>query len=817
MRKILFYILSSLLVVFTACEYNEEHFPELDELVTPVDIRLLEDSLEAEDYAAIADLSANKALAKADGVEDELANLESSQSFSEALPAKTYMLAYLAELWPTLDNTSTVKVTYNFQQEYPAYLTELSGVEVYELTAEDYEDIWNDQPFYYLTPDKSLARNANDVLSAAYPEAEEDAIKVIAYNYSDEEPADYVDPVVTSINEDFSSVVTYEPVDLSGWINYAEVGEEYWEGRSYSGNTYPQFSAYGTGGEAIAWLISPEINLAEAASPVFSFDVNLGYFNAYLMQVLISEDYDEGDPTVANWTDVTHQFAIYSAASGYTNLYVAGVMDMSDYQENTFRVAFRYAGDANDDKTTTYQVDNLQIGDETTVVSEDAFSEDFAGGLDNWSNIVVQGTKEWSVSSYSNEFRAVYSAYGTTGEQEGWLVSPGITVPATGASQLLVDMAVGYHNANCLSVLVSEDFAGDVTTATWTDVTGEFSFPVSTGGYSDVVSAGAATLNAYKGKEIFVAFKYLGNAEEDRTTTYQIYDVNVKAYSRSVPDAAPGLKSASAVEADKYALYTYNGSAWEPYGSAVILNGSDYSAMGISNFSSSNKTEDYLPNYLEVHFPYALEGDVQTVAFFYGNRTNLSAEDYEFSNGVWTKVDMKEAVTDQFVKTNGSWLWNPSVVINLGPVRNDPFIMSYYQAASDWVWENIDVPAGAAEKGDGYVSGYGNNEYYAGTSAYYNNVDMRPQSARNQNPAAYGDLSDEEITALMMERLAEVMGAVLSQLHPEATPIEGVDITYTVNVGIYTGETISDVTHTIVYKVVGVGEFELVSGPDPIE
>src|SRR5690606_20368650 len=122
-------------------------------------------------------------------------------------------------------------------------------------------------------------------------------------------------------------------------------------------------------------------------------------------------------------------------------------------------------------------------------------------------------------------------------------VSPGITVPLTGASQLQVDMAVGYYNADCLSVLVSEDYAGDVTTATWTNVTEAFSFPATTGGYSPIVSVGALTLNAYKNKEIFVAFKYEGNVAESRTTTYQIYDVNVKTLTRSVPDPVASLKS----------------------------------------------------------------------------------------------------------------------------------------------------------------------------------------------------------------------------------------------------------------------------------
>jgi hypothetical protein len=381
---------------------------------------------------------------------------------------------------------------------------------------------------------------------------------------------------------------------------------------------------------------------------------------------------------------------------------------------------------------------------------------------------------------------------------------------------LLIDLVERYYNSDCLSVLVSEDYINDVTTATWVDISDEFKRPVYTGSTSPTSAYGAASLNSFKGKDVYIAFKYVGNSADSRTTTYQIYDVSINTYTRPVPETVSSLKSTSAIDANNYAIYTLNDGAWAPYEEAEILNGSDYSEMGFSFFSSTNKPEDYLPNYLKKTLPYALEGAVQAVVYLYGDGSTIAADEYVLESGVWTKNLMAEVVTDQFVKTNGTWLWNPSVVINLSPIRNDPFIMRYYQAAADWVWENIDKPAGATAKGDGYVSKYGNNEYYAGTSAYYNNVDMRPAKALEQNPVAYADLSDEEITALMMERLAEVMGEVLSQLHADAAPIEGVDITYTVNVGVYVDKTITDVTHTIVYKVVGNGEFELVSGPEPI-
>ena len=91
------------------------------------------------------------------------------------------------------------------------------------------------------------------------------------------------------------------------------------------------------------------------------------------------------------------------------------------------------------------------------------------------------------------------------------------------------------------------------------------------------------------------------------------------------------------------------------------------------------------------------------------------------------------------------------------------------------------------------------------------------QAARNQYPDAYADMTDDEVEALLEERFIAVMAEVLSILHPDALPLQDVDITYTINVAIYTGNTVTDVTHSFVYKLVGPAEFEWQSGPDPIQ
>ena len=53
----------------------------------------------------------------------------------------------------------------------------------------------------------------------------------------------------------------------------------------------------------------------------------------------------------------------------------------------------------------------------------------------------------------------------------------------------------------------------------------------------------------------------------------------------------------------------------------------------------------------------------------------------------------------------------------------------YYQTCVDWVKAQIDDKTGAT-----YVTSYGNNEYYSGTSAYQGNVDLRAASTARSMP-----------------------------------------------------------------------------------
>ena len=106
-----------------------------------------------------------------------------------------------------------------------------------------------------------------------------------------------------------------------------------------------------------------------------------------------------------------------------------------------------------------------------------------------------------------------------------------------------------------------------------------------------------------------------------------------------------------------------------------------------------------------------------------------------------------------------------------------------------------------------YVTSYGNNDYYYGGSAYQNNFDFRVSAWKQQG--TYDDLSDEEIEALMWERLPESFPHALEVLYADAAPAEnGVPVIYTINFFIFDGS--ATLPWTIQYQVVSKGQFEYV-------
>ena len=281
--------------------------------------------------------------------------------------------------------------------------------------------------------------------------------------------------------------------------------------------------------------------------------------------------------------------------------------------------------------------------------------------------------------------------------------------------------------------------------------------------------------------------------------------------AESTASAAATVSSRAATETmpsqAEYAVYTFNGTRWNAATDVVMPSHADYQAMGQRYDNLSDEAPaTLLPKFLRAKYPYASEGDVRYVAYFYyaSSATTVRCDEYTFNGTDWTPAATVTTQTAQFVRTGGKWIYEPNVTINLPAGKGQEMSTLYYQTCVDWVKAQIDDKTGAT-----YVTSYGNNEYYSGTSAYQGNVDLRAASARAQYAAGYADMTDEQIVATMKQRFeSEVMPAALSILHPDAEPIAGVDVIYTINFSAYNGS--ATTPYVITYKVTGRDQFEFI-------
>ena len=440
---------------------------------------------------------------------------------------------------------------------------------------------------------------------------------------------------------------------------------------------------------------------------------------------------------------------------------------------------------------------------------QSALSEDFEAGtvgnvasIAGWANVTTVGTYSWSEKTFSSNKYIQATAYNhAAGPLEMYMVSPSFTV--TAGQVFSFDACLGNYKpaGGTLTVLISSNLAGttasEIAAATWDDVTSNFTIPVPTGTYGTLGKVGELLLSKYVGKKVNIAFRYNGDNSTGATTTVQVDNVSVAL--------AGGSYTTNGT------LYTFNGTKWVTYsGNGYFLTKADFATMGskYDNFSSSMPADNYIPQFLKLKYPYAQEGNTMAVVYKYytGSATGLRTDEYIYTAGSWVKNDNVEQFTDQFVYTNGKWVYNPSVVIELKPGKGQPAVAAYYQAIADYVGKTY---------GAGYYqTNFTNAECYYGSSAYYNEFDFRPSFIRTgsiEGVTAYASLDDEALVKLMVKRLPEALMHALEALYPAAQPVSGIDVTYTIKFGVYTGTTISAPNYIMVYKVTGTGKFEYVA------
>lgn len=347
-------MLSLLAIVFAGCDPMEDTYDELDALdKVTFDATQLEMTLTADDYSAISDLALKAAQNEADTILAE--QIASLVSFSDERPASAYMPAYLNSLYQTLDQTSSVKVNYNYDTRDLDYLTAYTGAPYFKLGEDEYamvnELIASAQ---YFSPSYPANESLPSILAAKYPDAVDGDVSLVRYDYRnvDPDPNEYSEKTLFSGN--------FEE-DLSQFSTISVTGDDQnWYASSYKGQAYAKMSAFKDGAaiENEDWLITPEIDLSEVTEPVLNINQALNFAgDTQETFVYISDKYDAAnDLDVADWTELT----IDNVPAGNNWDFVeSGDIDLSSYEGKKIHIAFVYKCSA--ENAPTWEIAQVDI------------------------------------------------------------------------------------------------------------------------------------------------------------------------------------------------------------------------------------------------------------------------------------------------------------------------------------------------------------------------------------------------------------------------------------------------------------------------
>ncbi|RJE74491.1 hypothetical protein [Reichenbachiella sp. MSK19-1] len=506
--------------------------------------------------------------------------------------------------------------------------------------------------------------------------------------------------------------------------------------------------------------------------------VNYSFFAGDLPDYSVYLDAD-------NYRVSSDDYKAYSSEAGVNGFFDNSV-DTDAYMLEfvTSKVQDPSSGDV---VSATYNYVDVLYSDLTgEVVFEEAFEEE-VDGLGAFTAVSVTGDQGWAWDAYGGATWAKMSGYaGGSNANEDWLVSEAIDMSdAEGDVSLKLTHILNYLSDETwgeeLDIKFSTDYSGDVATATWTSL--EFDQYPEGNSWTEVDAV--ADIPDVQGEdELYIAFYYTSTASA--STTWEVVSIEVEV------GAAPEIKAING-------FYSYNGSAWSSMEDEVHYFGSyDYAAMGApgqyNNFSASEPSYNYVPQYLSQNIAYAQEGDQYDVVFYYYDGTGKTlAETYTYTDGVWTGTFYTEMV-EQYVHNGTSFVFDPSVAFTMSTAD--------YQIIVDEVKKT---------KPD-LLDSYGTAEFYYGAGAYYENFDLgyTSRASGDYMQDEFVGLSASETSALMIQRMGEGIEVLLEVKYSDAQPVAGVDVLYSVKCDSYDG---TDATWLTVFQLTAVGEFELVEGP----
>ena len=583
MKKTILF-LSALCLSLASCE-NYFVEKQLDHTTVITDVRAFEYTLEAGDYATIAKNEANIELALAQNDDsltyNALQQVAKDKAFSEIASADMFVPTFIAGKFPQLSEGSSCYITYTLNEGKPAYLADFQNAVSYTMNADDYKSVWDARGAEFLSPASMALLPA--FMEARFATLEEGRVVVLTYNYSDEEPTTLIPdlPYVCTVAQLLRSREIGVEHQVSGLVGTVksniygrfylvdgpdsiyvygltdEDGQKVWKNKNIQpGDSITLKGKYTETDDAEPRIVdgvyishstpssAPRRIVARRSSVPRSVTVVMQHtaegWAPYVNEAVTTtvglpvDVYDEvGSSTIS---DPERTLDIYlRSAFPYAN---ADDQIIVAYRGKSGTTADVFVYDGQTFKMNTGFVEEIMsflLKKSWEADISTYYSEPFLGhGQGDFviQNIALDGLNY--VWLYSSLYGMKASAYAsnTNHATEAWLISPAIRLKKAVNPALIFDQTQRYAAdfATECTVWVSTDYAGDVTTCTWTQLPWllkEDGTPnVPDGASWTFISSGEMPLTDYIDQTIRIAFKYTSSASASATWEIQNFLVH---------------------------------------------------------------------------------------------------------------------------------------------------------------------------------------------------------------------------------------------------------------------------------------------------
>lgn len=354
------YLLLATVILFTACNPNEEIYDELDEVDTGLQ-KEIEVTLTSSDYQNIADLAYEDATTPEDS--SKAAFIEANQYFNDDIPAADYVTYYLDDTYGAYGLNSSAEVTFDYNGQLPEEYEQYTMADEYELGNADYNLAgFEVGATKYFFPDMPAEQLLPDVLAEAISNAQEDDILLVSYEQSDVNPS--IDTTNTQdipiYEEDF-----FPEDDGFGSFTALNVsGDQEWYWQEYGDGCATMSGFDGSAQNNENLLVSEAISLEDVEEAKLNFNQAVNYMDdAYWdqLKVLVTDDYNPDSPIDSPWDELT----VPNLPPGDNwSFYSSGDIDLTSYAGSTIHIAFFYTSSTENAATWEVgQVDVLTPGD----------------------------------------------------------------------------------------------------------------------------------------------------------------------------------------------------------------------------------------------------------------------------------------------------------------------------------------------------------------------------------------------------------------------------------------------------------------------